>query len=195
MHDVLCQGTRHQAHMGPIFLQYHFRSCQYVFYSGCFLHVSLLGTKTHVVYLVFFFPMPVIWRLRMPSKQKLAVSGICGLAVITVAFDTLRTVKLYTEDFTLTNLYSYLELIIAVLTGMLPSYRFLVSPAEKDREYRRLFWTRVTLRRSVDSSGVSMEIIGHQRADQSQGAVDDGDVGQANSPITTSQPVTMDTQA
>jgi hypothetical protein len=36
----------------------------------------------------------MIWRLNMRLKQKLAVTGICSLALITVAFETTRKVKL-----------------------------------------------------------------------------------------------------
>ncbi|KAI1394217.1 uncharacterized protein F4822DRAFT_424693 [Hypoxylon trugodes] len=107
---------------------------------------------------VVILPMPVIWRLHMRLKQKLALSGICSLAIITIAFETVRTVKLYQENNNLTNLYSYLELLVSVLTSMLPSYRFLISPSDKDREYRRLFWTRITLRSYHSaSSGYSMQ--------------------------------------
>lgn len=101
----------------------------------------------------------------MPTSQKLAVSAVCSLAMITIAFETVRTVKLYTNNFNLTNLYSYLELLVAVITSMLPSFRFLVSPSEKDREYRRLFWTRLTMRSThSNSSGYSMHSYG--RADR-----------------------------
>ncbi|KAJ8133418.1 hypothetical protein O1611_g199 [Lasiodiplodia mahajangana] len=115
---------------------------------------------------VAILPIPIIWRLNMHIKQKLAVTGIFGLAAITIAFETLRTVKLYSEDFTLTNLYSYLELVVSVLLSMLPSYRFLVSPTDKDREYRRLFWSRVTLRSYHSaSSDYSMHSLGRRGDD------------------------------
>ncbi|KAI1125911.1 hypothetical protein F5Y10DRAFT_279206 [Nemania abortiva] len=117
---------------------------------------------------VAILPLPMIWGLNMHIKQKLAVTGIFGLAAVTVAFETLRTVKLYSEDFTLTNLYSYLELVIAVLLSMLPSYRFLVSPTDKDREYRRLFWSRMTLRSYHSaSSDNSMQTLGRRQSNQS----------------------------
>ncbi|GAP83967.1 putative integral membrane protein [Rosellinia necatrix] len=122
---------------------------------------------------VAILPIPGIWRLNMHTKQKLAVTGICSLAIVTVAFETVRTVKLYTQNFALTNLYSYLELVIAVLIGMLPSYRFLVSPADKDREYRRLFWSRVTLREySSDSSAHELDNAGRRYTGQSERPVD-----------------------
>lgn len=111
----------------------------------------------HIPVVVVLLPMPVIWSLHMPSTQKLAVSSICSLAMITVIFETVRTVKLHQNNFNLTNLYSYLELLVAVITSTLPSFRFMVSPSPKDREYRRLFWTAITLRSAhSNSSGYFM---------------------------------------
>ncbi|KAI2618343.1 hypothetical protein GGR54DRAFT_605112 [Hypoxylon sp. NC1633] len=124
--------------------------------------------------ILVIFPLPMIWRLHMRTKQKLALSGIFSLAIITIAFETVRTVKLYEFTTYLTNLYSYLELLITVLISMLPSYRFLVSPSDKDREYRRLFWTRVTMRSyHSGSSGYSMDSYERRRgADESQRGAD-----------------------
>ncbi|KAI1113733.1 hypothetical protein F5Y14DRAFT_462221 [Nemania sp. NC0429] len=117
---------------------------------------------------VALLPMPIIWRLNMHYKQKLAVTGIFSLAAVTIAFETVRSVKLYSEVFSLTNLYSYTELVISVLICMLPSYRFLVSPADKDREYRRLFWSRLTLRSyHSGSSDYSMHTLGRRHSNQS----------------------------
>jgi hypothetical protein len=81
-------------------------------------------------------------------------------------------VKLYQVDLHLTNLYSYLELLISVLISMLPSFRFMVGPSDKDREYRRIFWTRLTLRsRHSNSSGYSMHSFDQtSREPQSQRA-------------------------
>ncbi|KAI0482648.1 hypothetical protein GGR56DRAFT_200308 [Xylariaceae sp. FL0804] len=82
-------------------------------------------------FVVILLPMPLIWSLNMRTTQKLAISGLCSLALITVAFETVRS---------------------------LPSYRFLISPSDKDREYRRLFWTRITMRSfPSNSSGYSMQ--------------------------------------
>lgn len=95
----------------------------------------------------------------MRLRQRIALSCVCGLAAITIAFETLRSVKLYQTNFNLTNLYSYLELLITVLIGMLPSYRFMVGSSDKDREYRHLFWTNVTFRSRSSSqfSGFSLQ--------------------------------------
>lgn len=101
--------------------------------------------------------MPTIWRLKMPTSQRLAVSAICSLAFITIAFETVRCVKLWQLDSHLTNLYSYTELLVSVIVGMLPSYRFMVGPSDKDHEYRRIFWSTVTFRSiHSNSSGFSM---------------------------------------
>lgn len=37
--------------------------------------------------------MPLIWRLHMLPSKKLAVSGVCGLAFVTIAFETLQSVN------------------------------------------------------------------------------------------------------
>ncbi|KAI1418057.1 hypothetical protein F5Y13DRAFT_184571 [Hypoxylon sp. FL1857] len=145
-------------------------------------YVAMLDSR--VIWVAYFFnvtsdlivvgiPMPVIWRLQIPMAQRLAVSAICSLAIITIAFETVRTVKLYQENANLTNLYSYLELLISVLLSMLPSYRFLISPTDKDREYRRLLWTRITMRsHHSNSSGYSMQNYNHSaRGAESQRAV------------------------
>lgn len=114
----------------------------------------------------------------MHYKQKLAVTGIFSLAAVTIAFETVRSVKLYSENFSLTNLYSYTELVVAVLLSMLPSYRFLVSPADKDREYRRLFWSRLTLRSyHSGSSDYSMNTLGRRQSNQSGRPIIDEETG------------------
>ena len=94
--------------------------------------------------------MPLIWRLRLHGSQKMAVLVIGSLALITIAFETVRSVKLYTTNFNLTNLYSYLELLVAVIICQLPAYRFLFSgDNDKSRESnRRLFWSRITFQTS-----------------------------------------------
>ncbi|KAI1653340.1 hypothetical protein F4813DRAFT_259172 [Daldinia decipiens] len=143
-------------------------------------YVALLNSR--IVWIDFFFnvtsdivvialPMPVIWHLNMGTKQKLAVSAICSLAMITIAFETLRTVKLHQLDNHLTIFYSYLELLVSVLISQLPSYRFLVSPSDKDREHRRLFWSHVTMRGyNSDSLEYSMQDLDRTpRATESRG--------------------------
>lgn len=124
--------------------------------SKAFVPIFVFRPLLTHLQIVVILPLPIIWRLIMPTEQKLAVTGICGLAIITIAFDTLRTVKLYSENFALTGLYSYLELVVAVLTSMLPSYRFLVSSSDKGRGDLRHFLNRITRSRSSNSSGYSM---------------------------------------
>ncbi|KAI1456091.1 hypothetical protein F4805DRAFT_468321 [Annulohypoxylon moriforme] len=121
---------------------------------------------------VIILPLPLIWNLRMRLTQKLAMSSLCGLAIVTIAFETVRSVKLYQPSSALTYLYSYLELTISVLVCMLPSYRFLISPADKDREYRRLFWSRITMRSyHSGSSGYSMNSYPRSHTTESTRAI------------------------
>ncbi len=89
--------------------------------------------------------MPLVWRLHMRTSQKLALSGVCGLVLVTVAFEIVRSVKLSQANFHLTTLYGYLQLLVAVIIGMLPPYRLLLFNSERRREYRGLFWYRLTL--------------------------------------------------
>lgn len=110
-----------------------------------------LPPSTHAVILL---PMPLIWRPSTSTRQKLAASAIFGLAIITVAFEVVRSIKLFKVNTNLTNLYGYLELTISVLLCMLPPYRFLVSPAadKGGRRERRLLWSRITTLRSRPES-------------------------------------------
>ncbi|KAH9904399.1 hypothetical protein F4778DRAFT_780367 [Xylariomycetidae sp. FL2044] len=145
--------------------------------AGDLLSVAQCGTpyavtlQGRLIWLAYFFnissdlvlillPMPMIWGLQMSARQKLAISAVCCLALITIAFETVRSVKLYQVNNYLTNLYGYLEVLIAVLISMLPSYRFLVSPPDKDAEYRRLFWSRITMRTQHSNSSFSMHNYG-----------------------------------
>ncbi len=106
----------------------------------------LVGEMLIIICTVVILPISWIWSLGMPGSQKLGVSGICSLALVTIAFETVRSVKLYQEDAHLTNLYGYLELLVAVIISMLPAYRFLISSTKKNLEYRRLLRSRFTLR-------------------------------------------------
>ncbi|KAI1881151.1 hypothetical protein JX265_001391 [Neoarthrinium moseri] len=68
---------------------------------------------------------------------------------------------------------NYLELLITVLIGMLPSYRFLLGNSEKDREYRHIFWTHVTFRSPGSSNaGHSMQSYDRSPNDQLRRNVD-----------------------
>ncbi|KAM7197542.1 hypothetical protein V8F33_005508 [Rhypophila sp. PSN 637] len=113
--------------------------------------------------IVVLILVPIIWNLQMQTKQKLAFLGVCSLAIITIAFEVVRTVKLSQLNFNLTNLYSYLELLVAVIISTLPTFSFAISNTEKSREYRRLLWSRITLAsyRSNNGSNHSVELRDH----------------------------------
>ncbi|KAK4210214.1 putative cfem domain-containing protein [Rhypophila decipiens] len=111
---------------------------------------------------VVFLPLALIYHSNLRHDQKYAILGVCSLALITVVFETVRSVKLYQQDPHLTNLYGYLELLVAVIISTLPTYRFVIFYGEKSKEYRRLVWTRMTTvfnpttRGSVGLSGGSI---------------------------------------
>ncbi|KAI0490580.1 hypothetical protein F4859DRAFT_520352 [Xylaria cf. heliscus] len=162
-------------------------------YEGC-MTTYVAQLRLRLIWVQYFFnvtsdffvlilPLPIIWRLSMPINQKIAVTGICSLAVVTVAFDTLRVVKLYLETPALTGLYSYLELVIAVLTSMLPSYRFLVSSSDKSREDVRRVLSLVTIRsRYSNYSGYSTDDADNRSKNQPERAANDHVTGQEPTP-------------
>ncbi|KAI1427948.1 hypothetical protein F5Y12DRAFT_711579 [Xylaria sp. FL1777] len=121
-------------------------------------------------FVVILLPMPVIWRLNMRKTQKVAVTVLCGLTLVTIVFETVRSVKLYMQNQALILVYSYLELLISVFISLLPFYRFLLSQSEKDREYRRLLWSRVTMSKYRSSSSNSSLPSYSRRPQQSHGA-------------------------
>ncbi|KAI8952289.1 hypothetical protein F4801DRAFT_600156 [Xylaria longipes] len=126
-------------------------------------------------FLVIVFPLPTIWHLNISVKQRLAVTSICGLALLTVAVDVLRTRKLFENNFALADIYGYLELVIAVLASVLPSYESLVFSSEKNREDSRRFWSWATFRsRSSNPRGHSMEIADNRGNDQPERVVNNG---------------------
>ncbi|KAI9711037.1 MAG: hypothetical protein M1820_002475 [Bogoriella megaspora] len=114
-------------------------------------------------------PLPVIWRLNMLRSQKLSLTMITSLAIVTIAFDTVRTVKLFQLDSRLTDLYSTLELHIAVLISILPTYRFLVSNTDRNREYQRLFWSRITFGSVGSGRSYSMHSMPNHSGQSSEG--------------------------
>lgn len=96
----------------------------------------------------------------MRISQKLAVTGVCCLALVCIAFDVLRTVQQYRGSMLLAILYTSLELEMAVLVVMLPPLRFLISNSDKSRTYRRRFLSIITLRSlSAKGSDDSLERI------------------------------------
>lgn len=107
-------------------------------------------------------PLPLIWSLKdIRLSQRLALLGICSLALVTVAFDVVRTVKLSRANPNLTTLYGYLELLVTVIISTLPTYGLAISSTEKSREQRRLLWSRITL--ASFRSTPSIELNRHDR--------------------------------
>lgn len=82
-------------------------------------------------------PLPLLWRLNMPVRQKLAVTAVFSLALVTIAMDTLRLVETEKALPEVTWLYTSLETEVAVIIASLPAFSFLISDSEGDRERRR----------------------------------------------------------
>lgn len=82
-------------------------------------------------------PLPLLWRLKMPVRQKLAVTAVFSLASVTIAMDILRLVETEKALPEVTWLYTSLETEVAVIIASLPAFSFLVTDSEGDRERRR----------------------------------------------------------
>ena len=81
-------------------------------------------------------PLPLLWRLRMPVRQKLAVTAVFGLALITIAMEILRLIETENNLPEVTWLFTSLETEVAVIVASLPAFSFLVSDTAGSRERR-----------------------------------------------------------
>lgn len=81
-------------------------------------------------------PLPLIWRLNMPTRQKLAVSAVFCLALITIAMEILRMVETENALPEVTWLFTSLETEVAVIVASLPAFSFLVSDSAGSKERR-----------------------------------------------------------
>lgn len=82
-------------------------------------------------------PLPLLWRLKMPVRQKLAVTAVFSLALVTIAMEILRLVETENALPEVTWLYTSLETEVAVIIASLPAFSFLLSESEGDRQRRR----------------------------------------------------------
>lgn len=81
-------------------------------------------------------PLPLIWRLNMPVRQKLAVTIVFSLALVTLAMEILRIIETEKSLPEVTWLYTSLQTEVAVIVASLPAFSFLVSDSEGSREKR-----------------------------------------------------------
>lgn len=81
-------------------------------------------------------PLPLLWRLKMPVRQKFAITAVSSLALVTIAMDNLRLVETEKALPEVTWLYTSLETEVAVIVASLPAFSFLVSDTEGSRERR-----------------------------------------------------------
>lgn len=81
-------------------------------------------------------PLPLLWRLNMPVRQKIAITAVFSLALVTIAMEILRLVETENALPEVTWLYTSLETEVAVIVASLPAFSFLVSDSEGNREKR-----------------------------------------------------------
>ncbi|CAD6585147.1 MAG: hypothetical protein ASARMPRED_002024 [Alectoria sarmentosa] len=86
--------------------------------------------------LVMALPLPLLWRLQMPTRQKLAVTAVFSLAWVTIAMEFLRLIETENALPEVTWLYTSLETEVAVIVASLPAFSFLVSDSDGSRERR-----------------------------------------------------------
>ena len=109
----------------------------------CGVHVGtdFLGKKTCLRYCprlkllaVMVLPWYIIRKLQMSLSKKLGLVAIFSVALVTVAFDILRTVKSLDQGaFSASSLYTSLEVTFAIIVSCLPIYRAVLSTARKTK--------------------------------------------------------------
>ena len=72
----------------------------------------------------------------MPVRQKLAVTIVFSLALVTLAMEILRLIETENALPEVTWLYTSLETEVAVIVASLPAFSFLVSDSQGNREKR-----------------------------------------------------------
>ena len=97
-------------------------------------------------------PLPLLWRLKMPARQKLAMTAVFSLALVTIAMDILRLVETEKALPEVTWLYTSLETEVAVIVASLPAFSFLVSDTEGNREPRRRLRKALSLRAGISKT-------------------------------------------
>lgn len=90
-------------------------------------------------------PLPLLWRLNMPVRQKLAVTAVFGLALITIAMEILRLIETENNLPEVTWLFTSLEAEVAVIVASLPAFSFLVSDTVNSSERRNLLRRTLSL--------------------------------------------------
>ena len=104
---------------------------------------------THIVK-VIALPLPTLWKLQMRTSQKVAVTTLFSIALVIIAFDTLRIAETFQAVPSVTWLYTSLETEMAVIVCSLPSYRFLLSDSANSKSQRRTIRKKIS--RNLQSS-------------------------------------------
>lgn len=84
-------------------------------------------------------PLAMLKTLQMRTTAKLGLAGVFCCAIITIAFDILRTVETLTKggDVGSTTLWTNLESAIAVIVSCLPSFAALVNKRDRKNAGRK----------------------------------------------------------
>ena len=90
----------------------------------------------------------------MPVRQKIAVTAVSCLALVTIAMDILRLVETEKALPEVTWLFTSLETEVAVIVASLPAFSFLVSDAAGSREMRSRFRRALSLHSRNSRTGL-----------------------------------------
>jgi hypothetical protein len=85
--------------------------------------------------IILILPMPLLWKLQMPRRQKFGVVAVFGLGIVVIATSSARlsqlSIMVRAKDFTKTNaqavLWSSLEANISIICACLPPLHPLLS--------------------------------------------------------------------
>ncbi|KAI9892672.1 MAG: hypothetical protein M1814_001366 [Vezdaea aestivalis] len=85
-------------------------------------------------FLILLFPMPIVWKLQIPKRQKLALCGVFAAGTIACVASVVRAFHVkdvITADLTYTDVnpevWSMVEVSIGIITACLPTIRTSLS--------------------------------------------------------------------
>ncbi|OTA99907.1 hypothetical protein M426DRAFT_27043 [Hypoxylon sp. CI-4A] len=118
--------------------------------------------------LILAIPLPMVWKLKMPRRQKIAVSGIFLLGALIYFFYQAGPKFSHAYDVTFnyapTLYWTQLEAAVAVICACLPTMRILLNGISLDRTLDA-FRSKVSLLISKKTSATSVSSLDHQHGE------------------------------
>ncbi|OQD81970.1 hypothetical protein PENANT_c024G08849 [Penicillium antarcticum] len=125
---IFCNPIHYFWHISPEVRENHCLPTGAVWFTNAGIQIA-----TDVVILIL--PMPLLWKLQMPRRQKYGVVAVFGLGIIVIATSSARlsqlAIMVNRKDFTKTNaqaaIWSSLEANISIICACLPPLHPLLS--------------------------------------------------------------------